>query len=66
VGGLGRSCIRDYIDLLSSRTSAAPCEPLAFFLLRCGCFGPRATGGVVHGCRVGEWGVRRLDMILGF
>jgi hypothetical protein len=31
VGELGGSCIRDYMDLLGSGASAAPCEPLTFF-----------------------------------
>lgn len=63
MGELSGSCIRDYMDLLGSGVSAAPCESLSFFLCTLG-LGPR--GGVVHGCRVGEWGVRWLGRTLGF
>jgi hypothetical protein len=66
VGGLGGGLYRDYIDLLGSGASATPCEPLAVFLFRCWHFGPRATGGAVHGCQAGEWGVRWLGKTLGF
>lgn len=66
MGGLGESCTRDYMDLLGSGVSAAPCELLAFSLLHCGRFGPRSTSGAVYGCRVGKWGVRWLGRTLGF